>query len=64
MAFVRCRKCRGGAPVGERARMARLRPEREAYGNMRLCVARSRDSGVYQRSAPSAFLREEITNGE
>jgi hypothetical protein len=27
-------------------------------------VARSRDSGVYQRSAPSAFLREEITNGE
>ena len=44
--------------------MARPRPEREAYGNMRLCVARTRDSGVYQRSAPSAFLREEITNDE
>jgi hypothetical protein len=43
--------------------MARLRPERKARGNAR-CVARTRDSGVYQRSAPSAFLREEITSSE
>ena len=36
MAFVRCRKCRGGTPTGERPRWGRDRIPKDADGRLRV----------------------------